>query len=69
MNDLVSKSMILRMMDENIVVFRSEIEKMPVIDAIPVEWLEKQIKECSVSMWSLMCSNVLNGWKDEQEAE
>lgn len=35
MNDLVSKSTILRMMDDNSVVFRSEIENMSVYRCDP----------------------------------
>ena len=37
-NDLISRAGVLRMLDENGVVFRNSIEKMPAVDAVPVEW-------------------------------
>lgn len=36
MNDLISKAAIIRLLNENSVVFRGEIEKMPAVDAVPV---------------------------------
>jgi len=42
-NDLISRAGVLRMLDENGVVFRNSIEKMPVVDAVPVEWLRERM--------------------------
>lgn len=42
-NDLISRAGVLRMLDENGVVFRNSIEKMSVVDAVPVEWLRERM--------------------------
>lgn len=36
LDDLISRAGVLRMLDENGVVFRGEIEKMPSVSAVPV---------------------------------
>lgn len=36
MDDLISRAAVLRMLDENGVVFRGEIEKLPAVDTVPV---------------------------------
>jgi len=42
-------------------------ELIPTVDAIPVEWLQKQVKEYPKSLWGNMCMYVLEGWRKEQE--
>ena len=41
--------------------------ELEVVDAIPVEWLKKQVKENPKSLWGNMCMYVLEGWRKEQE--
>lgn len=44
MNDLISRKAILKLLDENFVVFRAEFEKLPSVDAVPVvhgKWVEE----------------------------
>ncbi len=44
MDDLVSRKAILKLLDENYVVFRAELEKLPSVDAMPVangKWIEE----------------------------
>lgn len=49
--ELISRAVLLRMLDENGVVFRSEIEKIPAVDAVPVvhaRWIDyKDDHQCS----------------------
>ena len=42
--------------------------ELEVVDAIPVEWLKKQVKEYPKTLWGSMCMDVLAGWRKEQEA-
>lgn len=34
-----------------------------IVDAIPVEWLKKQVKEYPKTLWGSMCMDVLEGWR------
>ena len=38
-----------------------------VVDAIPVEWIQKQVKEYPNTYWGSWCMHVLHGWRREQE--
>lgn len=67
MGDWISKAEVLRMLDENGVVFRAELEKMPALNAVPVEWLqEKMQKPCTTDANPF--GYVLDEWLEEQEA-
>ena len=70
MNDLISRTAVLRLLDENCVVFRGEIEKMPGVDAIPVEWLEEQREkeDRGTPLWWIYQA-IINKWQEEQEAQ
>lgn len=37
--------------------------ELEVVDAIPVEWLKKQVKEYPKTLWGSMCMDVLEGWR------
>jgi hypothetical protein len=39
-----------------------------IVEAIPVEWLQKQVKEYPKALWGSMCMYILEGWRKEQEA-
>lgn len=71
-DDLISRAAVLRMLDENGVVFRVEIEKIPTIDAIPVEWLrglkEKLYGNSNGLAYRMLLDVILNMWQKEQEA-
>ena len=43
--------------------FMCDINDAQTIDAIPVEWLKKQVKEYSKTLWGSMCMDVLESWR------
>ena len=52
------------------IVFESDINAMPTIEAIPVEWLLNNIPNDSV-MWEYnrkMIEYLITGWREENEA-
>ena len=68
MDDLISRAAVLRMLDENSVVFRGEIEKIPAVDAVPVvhaRWIN--YPEClgydgAYCDENIVCSNCESVW-------
>lgn len=56
--------------DECVVVY-TNIKNAPIIDAIPVEWLENSLKNSMDAQWHYAVRSVLHEWQEwqkEQEA-
>lgn len=64
MADLISRAAVLRILDEDGVVFRGKIEKMPAVDAVPVvhgRWITNKYGETVCSECDNNALQVLTG--------
>lgn len=67
MIDLISRTAVLRMLDEDGVVFRGTIEKMPAVDAVPVNWISAYMNKTYGRVRAEIIREMLDAWM-EQEA-
>ena len=61
--DLVDRKEILRMLNENYIVFRGEFEKMPSVEAVPLEPLCEWLQDNASLTHGTLISAA--GWKYE----
>ncbi len=61
--ELISRAAVLRMLDENGVVFRGEIEKIPAVDAVPVV----RCRDCKHSIENAKHIDVACEWSSDPD--
>ena len=50
------------------VITKEEIYEMPILNAIPIEWIEEWLLSCDVTYKRLAIESLLKDWQAEQES-